>query len=146
MITENQEVDFKQIQFKGKYAVAVYSSCGSGDFEYLELDKTFPFTRDNLFTSDAEKYSLESCFGMCGDWLDDTATPFMSVEPLKKKTKIKKSGNIALFAQEAEYKRVFNAGGCSLGDMDIRRHRGVYYKNEIPCGSHCPHCGTFWVD
>ena len=141
------EKDFKQIQFNGKYAVAVYNNgVGSGDFEYMELNKTFPFIRDNLYTSDADKYSIERCFGMCGDWLDKTATPMMSIEPLKKKAKIKKSENTARIAQENKYKQIFNAGGCTKGDMDYTRHRDVYYKNEIPCGSHCPHCGTFWID
>ena len=36
-------------------------------------------------------------------------------------------------------------------EMDEREKRqellrDVYYKNEIPCGWHCPHCGQFWID
>lgn len=45
-----------------------------------------------------------------------------------------------------EYDRVYKAGGCTLGDTDMRRHRDVYYRNVFPCGSVCPHCGQFWGD
>ena len=145
-LTDSPDSDFKQIQFKGRYAIAVYHSNGSGDFEYMEIDRTFPFTRDNLFTSDADSYSIESCFGMCSDWLDKTTSPVMSVEPLRRKAKITKSKSAAIHAREAEYKRVFKAGGCTAGDMDINRHRDVSYSNDFPCGSRCPHCGTFWID
>lgn len=145
-LSAESDKDFKQIQFKGRYAIAVYHSNGSGDFEYMEIDRTFPFTRDNLFTSDADKYSLESCFGMCGDWLDKTTSPVMSVEPLRRKAKIAKSKSAVIHAREAEYKRVFKAGGCTAGDMDINRHRDVTYSNDVPCGSRCPHCRTFWID
>ena len=143
-LSENMDEDFKTIHFKGNCTVAVYHSNGSGDFEHFEIDKVFPFDRDNLFTSESDKYPLEDCFGMCGDWLDNSNDPIFSHESTK--GKIKKSDNAARIAQEAEYKRVFKAGGCTRGDMDYTRHRDVYYKNEIPCGSHCPHCGTFWVD
>ncbi len=142
----SEEEDFQQIHFKGQCTVAVYHSNGSGDFESIELDKSFPFTRDNLFTSTSDKYSLENCFGLSSDWLRDSADPTFSTEPLKSKRKIVKSENAARITQEAEYKRVFKAGGCSAGDMDYNRHRGVYYDNNIPCGSHCPHCNTFWID
>lgn len=146
-ISGEPDKDFKQVQFKGRYVVAVYNSSeGSGDFEYMELDRTFPFTRDNLFTSVSDRYSLENCFGMCGDWLDKIGEPMMSIHPLKKKSTINKSENAARLAKEIEYNRVFKAGGCSAGDMDIRRHRDVYYDNNFPCGNHCPHCRTFWID
>ena len=146
ILSEDMEQDFQQIHFKGSCTVAVYHSNGSGDFEDIELDKAFPFTRDNLFTSKSDKYSLENCFGLSSDWLRDSADPIFSTEPLKSKHKIAKSENATRIAQEAEYNKVFKAGGCSAGDMDYNRHRGVYYDNNIPCGSHCPHCKTFWVD
>ncbi len=146
ILSDTPEEDFKTIHFKGQCTIAVYHSSGSGDYEHFEIDKSFPFDRDNLFTSDADKYSIENCFGMCSDWLDNSSDPVFSYAPLKKRGKIKKSDNAARIAQEAEYKRVFDAGGCSKGDMDYNRHRDVYYDNNIPCGSHCPHCGTFWID
>lgn len=147
VLSEDPENDFKQIHFKGKFAVAVYNTCeGSGDFEYITIDKTFPFTRDNLYTSESDKYSLENCFGMCNDWLDKSSVPTFSMEKPKRASKIAKSKNAERMAQEAEYNKVFKAGGCTAGDMDYKRHRDVYYDNNVPCGSHCPHCGTFWID
>ena len=83
---------------------------------------------------------------MCSDWLDKQAAPTFSMKLPKRGRQIKESKNAARNAQDAEYKRIFKAGGCSAGDMDINRHRGVYYDNNFPCGNRCPHCGTFWID
>ena len=139
--------DFQQIRFKGKVAVAVYNpNQGAGDFDYIDIDCTLPFLRDNLAISKVDKYHLEDCFGMCGDWLNKCVTPILSVEPLKKKKTLKKSKISEDRKREAEYDAVFKAGGCTPGDMDITRHRDVYYDNTFPCGMRCPHCGTFWVD
>lgn len=139
--------DYRTIHFKGTFAVALYSPTqGSGDYEEIELDLKVPFKRDNLAVSDSDRYSLEECFGMCYDWLRETDTPQMSFEGRKQKKSTEPSPAAQLRAREAEYERVFKAGGCTLGDTDYRRHRNVYYSNEIPCGSHCPHCGQFWID
>lgn len=147
VLSNDPDDDFKQIHFKGKFAVALYNASeGSGDFEYITIDRTFPFTRDNLYTSESDKYSLENCFGMCRDWLDKSSTPIFSMEKSKRVSKIEKSKNAERMAREAEYNKVFKAGGCTFGDMDYRRHRDVYYDNNVPCGSHCPYCGTFWID
>lgn len=147
VLSDNPEEDFKQIHFKGRFAVAIYNAGeGSGDFEYLNIDKSFPFKRSNLYTSESEKYSLENCFGMCGDWLDKQAAPTFTMSEPKRGQKIKESKTAARNAQDAEYKRIYQAGGCSAGDMDPNRHRDVYYDNNFPCGNSCPHCGTFWID
>lgn len=147
VLSDDPENDFKQIHFKGEFAVALYNAGeGSGDFEYITLDRTFPFKRSNLYTSESEKYHLENCFGMCSDWLDKHSGPTFSMELPKRGRQIKESKNAARNAQDTDYKRIFKAGGCSAGDMDYTRHRGVYYDNNVPCGSRCPHCGTFWID
>lgn len=143
----NSETDFQQIHFKGEVAVAIYDPAnGGGDFEYIRIDKTFPFVRENLYTSNSDKYPIEECFGMGRSWIKEYPAPTFSIEPLKTRQRITKSKNAEIIAREAELNRVFKAGGCTFGDMDFRRHRNTYYKNEIPCGTHCPHCGTFWID
>lgn len=147
VLSSDPENDFKQIHFKGEIAVALYNAGeGSGDFEYLKIDKSFPFVRENLYTSESDKYSLENCFGMCSDWLDKSDSPTFSMDKPKKPQAITKSKNADRIAREVELNRVFKAGGCTFGDMDYNRHRGVYYDNNVPCGSRCPHCGTFWID
>lgn len=147
VLSADPENDFKQIHFKGEVAVALYNAGeGSGDFEYLKIDKSFPFVRENLYTSESDKYSLENCFGMCSDWLDKSDSPALSMDKPKKPQTLAKSKNADRIAQEIELNRVFKAGGCTTGDMDYKRHRGVYYDNNVPCGSRCPHCGTFWID
>lgn len=139
--------DFQQICFNGRVALAVYNQTeGSGDFCYINLNHDFPFLRDNLTISKTDKYDLENCFGLCGNWLDKCIEPICSEAPLKKKQSIKASKSAELRKHEAELDAIYKAGGCTAGDMDMRRHRGVYYDNNIPCGHHCPHCGTFWID
>ena len=138
--------DFKSIRFKGKFAVGVINTYnGSGDFDYLTLDLTLPFMRENLFISKMEKYSLESIFGMISNWCSSDS-PALMYDEIEAKVAIEPSKNAAAIAQDQEYERVFKSGGCTYGDMDYRRHRDVKYINEVPCGSKCPHCGTFWVD
>lgn len=145
--TEFREAeDFKSIQFKGTFAVALYDALnGSGYYEEIELDMVLPFDRDNLTLSGTDRYSIERCFGMSYNWLRDTDAPKMSHEKVGKKSK-KPSKNAEMRKQEAEYDRIFKSGKCSLGDTNYNRHRDVYYSNDFPCGSHCPHCGQFWVD
>ena len=146
-VISDTDDDFKQIHFKGSFAIAVYNACeGSGDFEYINIDKTFPFVRENLYTSKSDKYHLEDCFGMCSDWLDKSCAPSFSMKPAPKTQKLTTSKNAERIAKEIELNKVFKAGGCTFGDMDFNRHRGVYYSNEVPCGHRCPHCGTFWID
>lgn len=144
LISSGQD-DFKTIHFKGHFAVGIIDATGgSGDFEYFDIDKKFPFVRENLIVSAMEKYSLERIFGMCGDWLRDVYHPEMTYA--KSRAKVKKSGSAEKLSQEAKYIETFKAGGCTLGDTDMSRHRNVYYENNFPCGWHCPHCGQFWVD
>ncbi len=143
MVSSDQ--DFKSIIFDGEFAVAVYNANeGSGDFEFINIRCSVPFLRENLYVSGIEKYNLERCFGMCGDWLRKGDVPITSLQ--KSKRSINKSSTAADLKREAQYKATFKAGSCTFGDMDISRHRNVYYKNEYPCGMHCPHCGTFWID
>lgn len=144
---DGNAADYRTIQFKGEFAVALYNPTqGSGDFEYIELDFKKPFKRDDLAMSDVDRYSLEECFGMCGDWLHKADVPKLSFEGRKPRNAAQPSEAAKRRAREAEYERVFKAGGCTYGDTDFRRHRDTYYLNEVPCGTHCPHCGQFWVD
>ena len=148
LLKDDGEGDWRTITFNGKYNVALFDPMeGSGDYQTLELDCSFQFKRKNLFCSDksVDRYPLEDAWGMCGDWCRKVETPFFSMEPVKK-GKCKTSSTNTLAMQEAEYEKTFKAGGCTLGDTNLKRHRNVYYKNIIPCGLHCPHCGQFWID
>lgn len=137
--------DWKSIKFKGTFRVAVWDNCnGSGDFVDLELDKEFPFIRENLQISDvAESYDIETVCGLCGDWLRDYDTPSFSDKKPSKLTRIKKSETLT---KEQHFQKVFNEGRCSIDDTVMSRHRGVYYRNEYPCGWVCPNCGKVWYD
>ena len=142
---EDGKKDFKSMRFNGEVKLALYNPGeGSGWETTISLYKTIPFKRENLFVSETEKWDLESTFGMCSDWLRDKDTPEMLYKSCK--GAISKSKNVERMKREAELNKVFREGGCTRGDMDMSRHRDVTYVNEIPCGWHCPHCGTFWID
>lgn len=145
LVNSNEKGDFKTIRFHGNVVVAVADSHNGSGFDItLPLDLTLPFKRDNLFVDSQVHYSYASeVCGMCHDWCDSTQWE-LGNKPIKKA--IKSSKMAAHVQQETQYTAIFKAGGCSAGDMNINRHRGVYYDNNFPCGSHCPHCGTFWVD
>lgn len=140
----NMKQDWQTIRFNGNFVVAVWNNCeGAGYYVRLELDKTLPFIRENLQISDqAEKYDIESACGLCGDWLRDCDTPGFSFDKIKRGG-IKKSKAVE---QEREFQRIYEAGGCSIADSNIERHRDTFYRNEIPCGMYCPHCGKTWLD
>lgn len=137
--------DFTTIKFSGKVAIAIADSInGSGDHCFVEADVTFPFKRSNLFVDEQVKYSYtyEVC-GMTSNWCDSTITIFGYEETEKE---IEDSKSSEWIERQKKYDETFKAGGCTFGDMDIRRHRDVYYDNDYPAGSRCPHCHTFWID
>lgn len=145
LINSEEENDFKTIRFHGDVVVAVADSRNGSGFDItLPLDITLPFNRDNLFVDSQVHYSYASeVCGMCHDWCDSTHWE-LGLKPIKKS--IKQSKMAVHIKQEAKYAATFNAGGCTAGDMNMSRHRDVYYDNNFPCGNHCPHCRTFWVD
>ena len=141
------EGDYKTIRFDGTFAVGIINTVeGAGWYEEMEIHCEFPFNRDNLIFSKIDHYSLEQIYGNYEDWARGLDTPVLSMDKPKTRKKIASSSSASQIKIQAQYEATFKAGGCTLGDTDIRRHRDVYYKNVIPCGSHCPHCGQFWID
>lgn len=140
---------YKTITFNGKVAIAIVNSLeGSGDHIFLEIKQenkvSFPFKKENLFVDKAVHYSYtyEVC-GMYPSWCEDTVME-LSEEDIDKKIETSQTG--AHVEREAEFQRVFDAGGCSAGDINFKRHRGIKYDNGFPAGWRCPHCGQFWID
>ena len=144
---DSESDDWKSIKFNGEAIVALLDSYnGSAYYEPIKINLTLPFIRENLHISSCEKYSMEHICGICSDWCDDYASPDFSFTKPQSRRAIAKSNVNANNAHEQELERVFRAGGCTFGDMDMRRHRDVRYDNSLPCGNRCPHCGTFWID
>jgi len=133
------------IHFKNPMIAVINMSEGSGDNYELEGHEfDLPFNPENLFLDKTFKYSYTyAVCGMSEGWCDCTDVSFKTE---KKSAPPAKSELHALQAREDQYNQVFKAGGCIPGDMDIHRHRNTYYLNDPPCGTHCPHCGTFWID
>lgn len=137
----------KTISFDNAVIGIVNHYNGSGDVYDGGINGIkLPFNNRNVFLEKSIKYNWTySIAGMCENWADGTSVELIQ-EPLKTDMVIPDSPQIKLQKQEEEYNKVFKAGGCSAGDMDIRRHRNAYYRNEFPCGNKCKDCGTFWID
>jgi hypothetical protein len=139
------DIEANVIRFKGDVSVAIVDHCnGSGDSTDFNHAFDLPFNRENLFIDSTIDYNYTyAVCGMSSDWCDGT-----KVTLLKKRTrKVAERSSVNDFMdREAELDAKFKAGGCTPGDMKFTRHRGVYYENNFPCGNHCPHCGTFWID
>lgn len=141
------EDDWKQIHFNGKFAVAIFNPIeGCGGYVEMDLNVKFPFKRDNVFVSGGgERYTIESLYGMYDSWIKDFDYPEFSTV-LKTRRKVEDSSVSKSVDREERFIKIYKAGGCSCGDSNMERHRDVFYKNEYPCGWHCPHCGQFWID
>ena len=147
MLTNDDTDDFKTIRFDGHFPVGIIDTVqGSGWYEEMEIHKEFPFKRENLIFSKCDNYSLESIYGHYDGWAKEYSMPTFLKRKTTSKRQMPESESAKELKRQAEYEATFKAGGCTLGDTDMRRHRDVYYDNNVPCGHHCPHCGQFWID
>lgn len=133
------------ITFRNPYIVIPNHSNGSGWHSQMKgFEITLPFRKENLYLDEAIKYSYtKDVCGMSSDWCADTD---FQIGYNKISKQIKKSRISEHMEREMKYDETYKNGGCTPGDMNINRHRDVYYRNEFPCGNKCPHCGTFWID
>ena len=120
---------------------------GSGADCFLSgLEFSVPLDRDKIFYEKGIKYNYTyAVCGMSSDWCDGTQWEFTK-KYYRKPLVATKSATTLHKEREAAYNKTFSEGGCTYGDMDIQRHRDTRYHNTYPCGTHCPHCGTFWID
>lgn len=134
----------KSIKFKNANIGIINHYEGSGDITYLEGHNfSLPYNPKNVFLEETIKYNWTySIAGMSYDWCESTKYEF-SIEDLGK---IDDSYTNNLLEKEENYNKVYTSGKCSAGDMDINRHRDLFYRNDFPCGTKCPHCGTFFID
>ena len=141
---DEHAADFRTIKFKGKYTVALHDQINGGGWsEEIYLDCTYEFKRSNLqYAHYGDRYDYESVYG-CKIVAD---APIFSMED-EKCADVPDSKSNSNIEREEKLTLIFKSGSCTLGDMDMRRHRDVYYRNDyFPCGWKCPHCGTFWID
>jgi len=136
----------KSVVFKD-YVFGIIDHCnGSGDICDIEISNEahFSLNENNFFFEKSIKYNWTySIAGMCEDWADNTDV-VLSKE--NSKEKIEDSPQVLLQKLETKYNQTFKDGGCTSGDMDIKRHRNTPYRNNFPCGNKCTECGTFWID
>lgn len=145
LFPEDPEKDFTKIDFKDAAIAIIDVYGGSGDHtKVIGHNFSLPFKRENLTIDKTIKYNYTySVCGLMSDWCSNT---IVKLSHEKAEGEIKESRMNAHKAKEAMYNEVFAKGKCSAGDMDIYRHRDVFYRNDFPCGNKCPHCGTFWID
>lgn len=140
----------KPMKFSGDIELAiVHYNNGSGWHTTLENFETpYYIFNKNIFIDETFKYNFS--FAVCGmrsDWCKDCELVIEQPKETDKIINIKPNERLVSFIKNnAEYDKIFKEGGCSFGDMDIKRHRNVEYINEYPCGSRCKDCGTFWID
>ena len=145
LITDTNK-DWQSVAFSNPAIAIINTACGSGDHTHLD-GHTFSmsFVRENLFIDRYFKYNYVSAVcGMNQDWCENSAAAFSYEKVKGKKSTV--SPLTAQALQDRQYAETYRKGGCTPFDMDIRRHRDVYYINDFPCGNKCPHCGTFWID
>lgn len=141
------ENDKNAIKFGNCVNIAIIDTDGGsgGDCFVKGVEFTVPFDRNRLFYENSIKYNYSfAVCGMSSDWCDNTQYAF--VDKKVKVVSTEKSTIGAIVEANAKYDKVFKAGKCSFGDMDMNRHRNVTYINNYPCGNKCKDCGTFWVD
>jgi len=141
-VKENSAIKFNNVN------IAIIDTCnGSGDDCFIPgVEFTVPFDRSKIFYDKSIKYNYSfAVCGMSSDWC--RSTQWAIIEQKGRSTKTEGKSPVQ---KQKEYDRscdkVFKQGGCTFGDMDITRHRDIFYRNDFPCGSKCPHCGTFWID
>ena len=140
----------KPMKFEGDIQLAIVDyNNGSGWHTTLENFKTpYYIFNKNIFIDETFKYNFS--FAVCGmynDWCKDCELIIEQPNEADKIINIKPNERLVTFIKnDVEYDKIFKEGGCSFGDMNIKRHRNVEYINEYPCGSRCKDCGTFWID
>ena len=135
--------NIKSIKLDGYCSVGVVNPYeGSGYVEEIMFNNVLiPFKRENLFVDKAEKWGWSEMSGCSDGWADPVG--FLAEESGKE---LEESPEAGIKERENEYNKRFKEGGCTFGDMDMKRHRHVEYINEYPCGWKCKDCGTFWID
>lgn len=139
--------DCNMIEFRDPAIAIVDWWNGSGDHCHLSKVRfSLPFVRDNLVIDKTIKYNYTyAVCGMSSDWCDPSSAELVRMDiPNEVTVRVSEINDHKI--QEAKYNEVFQSGKCSLGDMDISRHRNTKYINDFPCGTHCMDCGTFWID
>lgn len=140
----------KPMKFGGDIRLAIVDyNNGSGWHTILKNFETpYYIFNKNIFIDETFKYNFS--FAVCGmynDWCKDCELIIDKPKETDKIINIKPNVRLASFIKNnVEYDRIFKEGGCSFGDMNIKRHRNVEYINEYPCGNRCKDCGTFWID
>jgi len=129
------------VEFDGTLNVAIANS-GNGSGDHCEINGKFTASIKSVYVDSEVKYSYtyDVC-GMSSDWCANTYHKFSDTKVDKVESELDSK-----IETEQKYQETFQKGGCTFGDMNINRHRGVYYINHFPCGSRCPVCGTFWID
>lgn len=139
--------DRNAIRFYGYVNIGcINSHNGSGHSVEFKTDFTIPFNKKNLWIDKCTTYNYtDDICGMSRDWCSSTCFELLHVEDAPE-AGVDESMHRHL-AQQAEYDKVYREGGCSTGDLNIRRHRNVAYHNDpMYCRNECPHCSTVWID
>lgn len=137
----------KSVKFGDPNLAIIDNRGGSGADEQLKgCTLHLPFSPKRIFLDAVVNYSYTyAVCGMSYNWCDDTKVTMLE-EDSPVVWKECESATEEHMSREKKRNATFKAGKCTPGDMNINRHRDTYYINDYPCGTKCPHCGTFWID
>lgn len=145
--TERDEKNENAITFYGNVEVAIINTGNGSGYNVTLKDFEIKNLKLNNYKIKIDRnisysYVYEVC-GLFASFCEDTKYKFSKI---KKYKPLNESEIDSHMREEKEYDKTFNSGGCTTGDMNIKRHRNVFYINNYPCGNKCPHCNTFWID
>jgi len=137
----NSIENYSCIKFNANMCIAIVNS-GVGSGADCLVIGSYEGSTGNLFLCKEIKYSYtyEIC-GMYSNWCEITDYEFTNEDCETIESSTKKH-----YEKEQKLDQTFRSGSCTIGDINFKRHRDVFYINDYPCGSKCPHCGTFWID
>jgi len=102
--------------------MVVFENDGAGEERRFDGAKITLPLETGAFDIDAIHYKYTRNYDLSKDWCAGVGVEFLTADTL--------------------YEENWDAGLCTLGDMNTRRHRHV---NSIPGSMLCLDCGTFWV-
>ena len=124
-IRNEQDPEIKSIKFKNAHIGIIDHCNGSGDcMEIPNHEFVLPYNQKNVFLEESIKYNWTySIAGMVRNWCESTVYEFGHDDV----GEVEVSTTNAHLEQEAKYNETYKEGGCTLGDMDITRHRNTSY-------------------
>lgn len=117
---------------------------GAGYDIRLKGDVSLPYSRKAVLIDGSVGYSYtEDVCSLSSSWCDSEIK--FSFEG--RESDGKEPMALSIRADQERYEAAYKAGGCTLGDVNIKRHRKTKYHNDPGrARTQCDSCGQVWMD